>query len=60
MDLDDLVPAKQPKKPLDLSRLSIDELKDYIAAMEAEIARVREHIKSKQASLDAAAAFFKK
>ncbi|HYE51906.1 MAG TPA: DUF1192 domain-containing protein [Azospirillaceae bacterium] len=60
MDLDDLLPTKQPKKPRDLSGLSIGELKDYIAAMEAEIARVRETITAKEASLNAAAAFFKK
>jgi uncharacterized small protein (DUF1192 family) len=43
-----------------LERMSIDELNDYIAELEAEIARVRADIKKKQSVMAAGAAFFKK
>jgi uncharacterized small protein (DUF1192 family) len=39
--------------------MSIEELKDYIASMEAEIARVKSKIEAKQAHLAGAAALFK-
>jgi len=60
MDLDDLMPRNQPPKPKDLSNLSISDLHDYIAAMEAEIARARDMIRSKEASRAGAEAFFKR
>jgi uncharacterized small protein (DUF1192 family) len=59
MDLEDLEPRKKPLTPLDLDRMSIEELKDYIASMEAEIARVKSKIEAKQAHLAGAAALFK-
>jgi uncharacterized small protein (DUF1192 family) len=59
-DLDELLPTKVPKKPLDLNGLSIGDLQDYIAALEAEIVRAREMIQGKQALVAAAQAFFKK
>lgn len=59
-DLDELLPTKVPKKPLDLNGLSIGDLQDYILALEAEIVRAREMIQGKQASVAAAQAFFKK
>jgi uncharacterized small protein (DUF1192 family) len=39
MDLEELEPRKKLPTPPDLDRMSIEELKDYIASMEAEIAR---------------------
>ena len=56
---DDLEPQKQPKKPRDLSNMSISELEDYIAAMKEEIVRVEDDIKKKKAHQDAAASVFK-
>ena len=43
----------------DLSAMSEDELAARIAAMEAEIGRCREAISARQATRNAAAAFFK-
>lgn len=43
----------------DLGRLSIDELTDRIALLEAEIGRLREAITAKAASRAAASSFFK-
>jgi uncharacterized small protein (DUF1192 family) len=43
----------------DLSTLSIEELDERVAALEAEIARLKEARADKEASRDAASAFFK-
>jgi len=43
----------------DLSTLSIEELDERVAALEAEIARLKEARAGKEASRDAASAFFK-
>lgn len=59
-DLDELLPSKMAKKPLDLTTLSVGDLQDYIVAMEAEIARARAMIQEKQGVHAAAQAFFKK
>lgn len=60
-DLDDLDPRNAKKaKPLNLDDLNIDDLKDYVAVLKAEIERVEAKIKSKQSHASAAAAFFKK
>jgi uncharacterized small protein (DUF1192 family) len=54
--------APRPKLMVtrNLERMSIDELNDYIAELEAEIARVRADIKKKQNVMAAGDAFFKK
>ena len=59
-DDDDPKPAK-PKglEPRVLDRLSIDELRDYIAELKAEIARTEADITRKQAVRAGAEAFFK-
>lgn len=53
----------KPKKVLftqaDLTSLSVEELQTYIKQLDAEIARVQENIKSKDASRLAAEAAFK-
>ncbi len=48
MDEEDLTPQKGPKKLRELDALSIGELEEYIAELEAEIRRVREDIDKKQ------------
>jgi uncharacterized small protein (DUF1192 family) len=60
MDLDDLEPRKQTPAPRDLDRMSIEELRDYITELEAEIARVRAKIDAKKAHLAGADSLFKK
>ena len=63
LDTDDIAPP--PRGPRDLveavylDRLSVHELEARVAALEAEIVRVRAKIASKKASQSAADAFFK-
>lgn len=59
MDLEELEPRRKKPKPKDLSSISVPELNEYIALLEAEIARVREEITRKSAHKDAAGKFFK-
>jgi uncharacterized small protein (DUF1192 family) len=59
-DLDDLDPRNAKKKPLNLDELNIGDLKEYVAALKAEIERVEAKIKAKQGHASAAASFFKK
>jgi uncharacterized small protein (DUF1192 family) len=56
---DDVLPQK--KKPVlkDLSKLSVDELHDYIDHLQSEITRTDNEIKRKKTVADAAALFFK-
>jgi len=60
MDEEDLVPRRQPAKPKDLTLLGIAELEDYIAGLEAEIARTREEIAAKKRQRSGADALFKR
>ncbi|WP_454018006.1 DUF1192 domain-containing protein [Azospirillum sp. Marseille-Q6669] len=60
MDIDDLEPRKAKPALKDLTALGVAELKDYIAGLEAEIARARAAIAAKEAQKNAAEAFFKK
>jgi uncharacterized small protein (DUF1192 family) len=59
-DLDDLDPRNAKKKPLNLDDMNIEDLKEYVATLKAEIDRVEAKIKGKQSHASAAAAFFKK
>jgi uncharacterized small protein (DUF1192 family) len=65
VDLDDLFPSK-PDDPLvalgkqDLDPISIDELHERIAALQAEIARVEAHIQRVETHRSAAEELFKK
>lgn len=55
-------PVKKPKAHeigADLSRFSVEELKAYIAALDAERHRVEAMLASKQASRSAASSVFK-
>ena len=59
MAWDDLDPKTKKVTPLDLSPLSIDDLNNRIADYEAEIARMKEAIRTKEAQRNSAAALFK-
>lgn len=59
-DFADLEPRAAKPKPKDLTALGVAELQDYIAGLEAEIARARAAITTKEAQKSAAEAFFKK
>ena len=59
MDIDDLDPRAPKKAPKNLEIMGIDELEDYIGALEAEIARVRSFIDAKRAQRGSAEALFK-
>lgn len=61
LDTDDVAPPPERRRsaPRDLSPLSVEELNEYIAELEAEIVRARAAISAKDAHRAAAAAFFK-
>jgi uncharacterized small protein (DUF1192 family) len=65
VDIDELFPSK-PDDPLvalakqDLDPLSIDELKERVEALKAEIARVEAHMQRAQTHRSAAEELFKK
>ncbi|MBS0548432.1 MAG: DUF1192 domain-containing protein [Proteobacteria bacterium] len=60
-DLDDLDPRNARKaKPLNLDDLNIEDLRDYVEVLKAEIVRVEAKLKAKQSHASAAASFFKK
>lgn len=61
MFLDEDAPRKKRVLEIgcDLSALSIEELRDYLAALEAEAVRVKALIEAKQSSRNAADQFFK-
>lgn len=56
---DEINVKKTADFPRNLDGLSVAELRDYIAALQAEITRVEGDIAKKQAASDAAGAFFK-
>jgi uncharacterized small protein (DUF1192 family) len=63
IDLDELAPRKpKPETVLgqDLSTMSAHELEARIAALEAEIVRTREALRSRATTKNAADAFFKR
>ena len=59
-ELDDLDPRNARKKPLNLDDMNIEDLKEYVATLKAEIDRVEAKIKAKQGHASAAASFFKR
>ncbi len=59
MLIDDLEPQKQSKKPKPLDALSVDELKEYVTELKAEIVRVEAAMAAKQAHMAAMASLFK-
>jgi uncharacterized small protein (DUF1192 family) len=56
---DELDPPRPTLKPLDLQPMSVGELKDYIAALEAEIGRAHEMIGKKEAHKSGIESLFK-
>jgi len=60
MDTDELEPPKKPAGKPDLDIMSVEQLEDYIAEMEGEIARVRAAIEHKQSARGAADSVFKR
>jgi len=47
MEPEDLEPRKKAAKPTDLDVMGVDELNEYLAGLEAEVARVKAKIESK-------------
>jgi uncharacterized small protein (DUF1192 family) len=60
MEEEDPLPQHQPRKPKDLTLLGIAELEEYIAGLEAEIARARSEIAVKQKQRSGAESLFKR
>ncbi len=60
IDLDELDPRNAKKKPLNLDEMNIGDLREYVAALKAEIERVEAKIKAKQSHASAASSLFKK
>jgi uncharacterized small protein (DUF1192 family) len=60
MEEEELLPLRQPPKPKDLTLLGIAELEEYIAGLEAEVARARDEIAAKQKQRSGAEALFKR
>ncbi len=56
---DDLEPRTKANKPKPLDTMSVDELKAYVAALQAEILRVEAAITAKQTHMAAMDALFK-
>lgn len=56
---DDLEPKTKKPKLRNLDNMSVEELKDYIEDMKAEIVRVEAEITKKQKHMNAAATLFK-
>lgn len=55
---DELEPSQKALKPLDLQQMSIGELNDYIASLEAEIGRAETMIAKKEAHKSGIEALF--
>ena len=63
IDLDELMPKKPKAQTIlgeDLSAMSAHELEARIAALESEIVRTKEALRSRAATKNAADAFFKR
>ena len=59
MELDDLEPRNRPPQKKNLEVMSVEELEEYVAALEAEIERARETIAKKRDHLSSADSLFK-
>ncbi len=49
MDTDEIDPPRGAARPMDLSAMGVQELRDYIASLEAEIVRAEEMVARKEA-----------
>ena len=59
-ELDDLDPRQKKTQPKNLDAMNIDDLKEYVTVLKAELERVEAKIKAKQSHATAAASLFKK
>jgi uncharacterized small protein (DUF1192 family) len=59
-DLDDLDPRQKKPQARNLDAMNIEDLKEYVAVLRAELQRVEEKIKAKQSHAAVAASLFKK
>ena len=60
IDLDDLDPRQKKPQPRNLDAMNIEDLREYVAVLKAELQRVEEKIAAKQSHAAAAASLFKK
>ena len=60
IDLDELEPRQPAKKPRDLTGLSIEELRGYIALLQSEIGRAEAMIAAKEKHKAGAQGIFKR
>jgi uncharacterized small protein (DUF1192 family) len=60
MDEEELLPARKPPPPRDLTLLGIAELEEYIAGLQSEIARAEAEIAEKRKHRGGAEALFKR
>jgi uncharacterized small protein (DUF1192 family) len=59
-DLDDLDPRQKKTQPKNLDVMNVEDLKEYVIALKAELERVEAKIKAKQNHAATAASLFKK
>ena len=59
MDIEELDPIKKKPVKKDLTRMSVGDLKEYVAELKAEIERAEAAIKSKDKARAGAESFFK-
>ncbi len=59
-ELDDLDPRQKKTQPRNLDVMNVEDLKEYVVALKAELERVEAKIKAKQSHAEAAASLFKK
>ncbi|MGH6968033.1 MAG: DUF1192 domain-containing protein [Stellaceae bacterium] len=60
MDEEDLLPQRQKPKPRDLTVLGVAQLEEYVAELEAEIARAGAEIAAKRKQRGGAESLFKR
>lgn len=59
-ELDDLDPRQKKTQPKNLDVMNVEDLKEYVVVLKAELERVEAKIKAKQSHAAAAASLFKK
>lgn len=59
-DLDDLDPRQKKTQPRNLDAMNVEDLREYVVVLKAELARVEAKIEAKQTHAAAAASLFKK
>jgi uncharacterized small protein (DUF1192 family) len=59
-DLDDLDPKQKKSQPRNLDVMNVEDLKEYVNVLKAELDRVEAKIKAKQSHAAVAASLFKK